>query len=180
MDIQLRVTTTTPETSDWSAKVTFYCATEPMAPAAPAKVFAEQELVQITWEIPTDNGGSSVLGFQLQMKRDTDPDYTLVYDGQEDPTVKTYSTITDEDGNPLVAGSYLFQVRARNIVGFSEYSDPLTLVLAMKTSHTLSVLSGAGISDVEGAVTTSIHVQAVDENGSNRSSGGDTFFLHVE
>jgi len=40
--------------------------------------------------LPSDNGGSSVLGFFLYMKRDTDADYTLVYDGGEDPTIKTF------------------------------------------------------------------------------------------
>ena len=57
---------------------------------------------------------------------------------------------------------------------------PLTLPLAMKTSHALSVLSGAGIEQSLGAVTNSVHIQAVDETGANRSSGGDTFFLLVE
>lgn len=81
MDIQLRVTTTTPETSDWSIPVTLYCASEPAAPEAPASLVAEQELIQVSWELPSDNGGSSVLGFQLFMKLDSDPDYTMVYDG---------------------------------------------------------------------------------------------------
>ena len=65
MDVQLRVVTTTPETSDWSIPVTFFCASEPGAPAAPTVLLAEQELIQVQWDLPTDNGGSSVLGFPL-------------------------------------------------------------------------------------------------------------------
>ena len=45
MDVQLRVVTTTPETSDWSIPVTFYCASEPQAQEAPQVVLAEQELI---------------------------------------------------------------------------------------------------------------------------------------
>ena len=92
------------------------------------------------------------------MKRDTDIIYTMVYDGNEDPTIKAYSTITDAQKNPLVAANYLFKVRARNIVGWSDFSPVLTLPLAMKTSHTLSVVSGAGITSVSGSVISSIHV----------------------
>jgi len=71
-------------------------------------------------------------------------------------------------------------VRARNIVGYSEFSPALTLPLAMKTSHTLSVVSGAGIVSALGYVASSIHIQAVDEKNMNRSTGGDVFFLLVE
>ena len=63
MDIQLRVTTSTPETSNFSVPVTLYCAYLPAAPAMPIAVIAEQELIQVQWELPTNNGGSSVLGF---------------------------------------------------------------------------------------------------------------------
>ena len=63
MDVQLRVVTTTPETSDWSIPVTFFCASEPGAPDAPSVLLAEQEIIQVQWDLPTDNGGSSVLGF---------------------------------------------------------------------------------------------------------------------
>ena len=74
----------------------------------PSSIIAEQELIQISWELPSDNGGSSVLGFQLYMKRDTDSAYTMLYDGQEDSTIKSFSTTTDAEMNPLVAASYLF------------------------------------------------------------------------
>ena len=134
----------------------------------------------MSWELPMDNGGSSVLGFQLEMKLDSEADYTLAYDGQEDPTVKTWSTTLDALGNTLVAATYTLRVRSRNIVGFSEYSDDLSVTLEMKTDHALGVISGAGIDSISGYVTTSVSVQAVDENGDNRESGGDVFFLHVE
>ena len=134
----------------------------------------------MTWELPSNNGGSSVLGFRLYMKRDIDVDYTIVYDGWEDPTVKSYQTIVDANGNPLVAASYMFQVEARNIVGYSAMSSALTTTLQMQTSNALSTISGFGITNMFGAVPNSVHVQAVGEDSINRSSGGDIFFLRVE
>ena len=80
------------------------------------------------------------------MKRDTDAEYTLVQDGWQDPTLKSYSTIVDHQGNPLVAATYMFQVRARNIVGYSPLSATLSTNLEMKTSHSQSTLSGSGTS----------------------------------
>ena len=115
------------------------------------------------------------------MRRKTvDAEFTLVYDGLEDPTVKTFSTTVDHNGNPLVATTYEMQVRARNIVGFGAFSESLELDIAMRTSHSLSIVSGDGIAQSFGAVTNSIHVQAYDEDGNPRTSGGDLFFLHVE
>ena len=72
-----------------------------------------------------------MLGFQLEMKRETNTDYVMVYDGWEDPNVKSFSTTTDELGQPLVAANYMFRVRARNIVEFSDYSVPLITPLEM-------------------------------------------------
>ena len=63
MDIQLRVTTTAPETSDWSIPITLFCASAPEPADAPVEMLAEQELLQVSWQLPSDNGGSSVLGF---------------------------------------------------------------------------------------------------------------------
>lgn len=180
MDIQLRVTTSAPETSDWSIPVTLFCASAPEPAVAPSVILAEQELLQVSWQLPADNGGSSVLGFQLEMKRDADADFSLAYDGEEDPTVRTWSTTVDAQGNPLVAASYALRVRSRNIVGYSDYSPELVVTLEMKTSHMLSVVSGSGIEESFGFVTNSVHVQAVDEQGNDRTTGGDFFFLHIE
>ena len=44
------------------------------------------------------------------MKRDTDSEFTMVYDGWQDPTIKSFSTITDAQMNPLIAANYLFKV----------------------------------------------------------------------
>lgn len=176
----MRVTDTTPEISDWSIPITLFCASAPAAPAPPTSIIAEQDLIQIAWDLPGDNGGSSVLGFRLYMKRDAEPDYTLVLDGWEDPTVKSYSTIVDAQGNPLVAASYMFRVKARNIVGYSELSTPLSTALTMQTSHSLSTVTGFGITSMLGAVPNSVTVQSVAEDTTNRSSGGDILFLRVE
>lgn len=106
MDIQLRVTTTTPETSDWSIPITMYCANFPAPAAAPTLIIANINLIQIQWDLPTANGGSSVLGFFLYMKAAADPDYTLVLDVGQNPTVKTYTTTKNALGGVITPGVY--------------------------------------------------------------------------
>lgn len=91
MDIQLRVTTNTPETSAWSIAVTLICADMPVSPDTPTLIMGTADLIQVEWTFPTDDGGSAVLGYYLfmrtQAEADAGTDYTLVYDGGEDPTL---------------------------------------------------------------------------------------------
>lgn len=47
MDIQLRVTTTTPETSPWSIAVTLICADYPQAPATPIKILGTLDILEV-------------------------------------------------------------------------------------------------------------------------------------
>jgi hypothetical protein len=56
--------------------------------------------------LPADNGGSPVLGFFLYMKTSSEANYKMVYDGGEDPTLKTYSTNLDHNNNPIAPNTY--------------------------------------------------------------------------
>lgn len=163
--------------------MTLFCASVPETSQAPyATLPGSIELIQVAWDLPTDNGGSSVLGFFLYMKLVEESSWTLIYDGGEDPATKMYTLLNKVDhlGNPLVDRDYLFAVSSRNIVGTSPMSASLTLNVALRSSAALSTLSGAGIVSGRGAVLNTINLVARDENGSLRSAGGDLIFLHVE
>jgi len=67
-----------------------YCAGFPIAPASPILIQGSKDIISVSWTLPSNNGGSPVLGFKLYMKSQTDAQYTLVYDGGEDPTRFTY------------------------------------------------------------------------------------------
>ena len=122
-----------------------------------------------------------MLGFKLYMKSQNDAQYTLVYDGGEDPTKFTYQTTTDASGNPLIPlTNYLFTLTARNIVGTSPSSNPLTVAIPYLLSASLSQISGPGISQIAGAVESSVSVLAFDDSGARKTTGGALYFLHVE
>lgn len=106
-----------------------YCAGYPSAPASPILLQGSKDIIILTWSLPTSNG-SPVLGFKLYMKSQTDAEYTLVYDGGEDPNTFTFQTTTDASGNPLIPmTNYLFTITARNIVGTGPSSNPLTVAI---------------------------------------------------
>lgn len=115
-----------------------YCAGFPNAPASPVLIQGSKDIIQVSWTLP-NNGGSPVLGFKLYMKSQNDAQYTLVYDGGEDPTKFTFQTTTDASGNPLIPlTNYLFTITARNIVGTSPSSNPLTVTIPYLLSASLS------------------------------------------
>jgi hemolysin activation/secretion protein len=123
-----------------SVAVSMLCAAAPQSPDTPFVVLANQDIVEIGWEHPltVNNGGSSVMGFKLQMKDVSDTEYTLVQDGAEDPTTLRFTTRNDHNGDPLAASTYLFKLSASNKVGLSEWSEALQVEVPPRVSHTSS------------------------------------------
>lgn len=88
-----------------------------------------------------------MLGFFLYMKAQADAQYTLIYNGGEDPNTFTFETTTDASGNSLIPlTNYLFMLSARNIVGTSPNSTLLTVAIPYLLSAGQSQISGSGIS----------------------------------
>jgi hypothetical protein len=56
-------------------------------------------------------------------------------------------------------------VSARNWVGTGEVSEALQVSIPYRISQTATVIEGEGISEIYGAVTTSVSITAYDEDG---------------
>jgi hypothetical protein len=69
-----------------SIAVTMLCAGVPAPPLAPNLVFGNRDIIEITWQPPSLNYGSPVLGFFVYMKKSSDAQYTLIQNFGEDPT----------------------------------------------------------------------------------------------
>ena len=78
--------------------------------------------VAFSWSAPPDDGGSTVLDYSIEMDDNDDGAYDSVATGvtQASHTESGLST-----GNP-----HKFRVRARNAVGFSNYSSVFTIISA--------------------------------------------------
>jgi len=159
------------------------CANYPDAPSAPTLVLGSLDIVEVAWNLPTYNGGSSVQGFLLYVKWSTAADYTLVWDGRENLSTKTYRLEkNDHLGNVMIPGSLEFAVSAKNWVGESPKSTILTVVLTQRTDAATAVLSGPGFgaTGVLSAVAQYIDLQSKNADGTNQVAGGQFFFLHVQ
>lgn len=78
-------------------------------------------LVSFTWTAPTDDGGSPVIDYTVEMK-EGDADYTVV--GQNvTETSFSYSTVT-------IGFTYTFKVSASNIIGSGDYSSSFDIIAA--------------------------------------------------
>jgi hypothetical protein len=139
-----------------------------------------RDIISVTWKHPIFDGGSPVLGFQIWMKTQTDSDYILVQDGEENPTLMSFATTTDHLGNPITPDTYLFKVSARNWVGTSDLSEALTVSVPYLISPEETQLSGDGLIQIFGSVTSTVTVLAYDEAQIRKYTGGDVYFLHVD
>jgi hypothetical protein len=76
--------------SIWSVPITFLCANVPNAPAAPSVTLGTMDLIIVEWGPPASDGGTPILGYDLYMKSNAESAYTLVYDGSQNPTTKSF------------------------------------------------------------------------------------------
>ena len=85
----------------------------------------QPDVVGIRWERSPSNGGSAIIGYQVEHRRMGSP-----YWVRSSPTLCTFPELTLSGLEP--GWRYQFRVRARNGLGLSEpseLSDPLTVTL---------------------------------------------------
>ena len=102
-------------------------ALKPKVPDAPASLTRDDKLtgtteVAFTWDAPTDNGGEEVIDYTVQMMTDEEA-FSDASTGQNQTSFKLDKGIS-------AGKTYTFRVRARNSVGFSDYSSELPIIAA--------------------------------------------------
>lgn len=75
--------------------------------------------IKITWDAPSDDGGSPVIDYRVSMKLSTDSTYTVL---ASDVTT-TYYTATSLTSDLI----YDFKVESRNLVGYSPETDVVSI-----------------------------------------------------
>ena len=59
---------------DYSDEATYLCAALPEAPSQPQVVTSTRSEITIQWEAPEDNGGSTILEYEVFYKLQSDPE----------------------------------------------------------------------------------------------------------
>ena len=104
----------------------FACATVPSgALESPSREQATDSEIAIAWSEPTDDGGQPISGYLVYMNALDDGDWTLVYDGRGQPTVRHFTVQNLERGM-----NYRFKSAAINYVGEGLNSTESTLLCA--------------------------------------------------
>lgn len=164
--------------SGFSVGVSMMCANLPGAVDAPTVVIQDLDQIVIQWSPPTSDGGTPILGYQVDMMQSGDAAFTQIYDGSENPGTRILD-ITQYNSAALQVTTYTFRVRALNWVGTGPNSAETIVILASQTSPTTSVVSGTGIGTIRAYVTAQVDVLAKDSSGTDRGVGGDIFELIV-
>ena len=117
------------------------------APDAPENLAAaaHSKHVKLTWEAPTDNGGSAVTKYQICVKASgacADGDWKDIPDSGSGEDNEDSYTVTQDSGDTALANgtAYTFHVRAVNEIGSGDAADvaetPVAVEPTLPTGHT--------------------------------------------
>ena len=139
-------------------------ATVPAAPAIPTLTVGNSRLIA-AWTAPTNNGGSTVTGYELQYRKGSSGAWTFITTGISG----TSHPITGLDNGD----SYSVQVRAKNAQGWGAWSGSATATPApvpgAPAKPTLTAGNGelevswTAPSDTGGSAVTEYHLQYSDD-----------------
>lgn len=113
-----------------------------MIPNAPINLsnlpeITDSSKIGFQWE-DDKTGGATINSYQIWYALSTDEEFTKL---EDEYTTKSYTTMID-----LVAGKqYKFKVTARNIIGTSDYSAPMTIRAGAKPSKPTKVTTTENI-----------------------------------
>ena len=154
--------------SDW------VCATTESVPGAPASLSAEdkgKDAVTLTWNAPSEDGGSDISDYRIEYSTDSGRAWTLVNDG--------VATTTTYEHTGLNAGTnYCYRVAAINENGMGLFSGqacattetvpgaPRSLDAAAKGENAVTLTWRAPSSD-GGSAVTGYRIDHSDDDGAN-------------
>jgi hypothetical protein len=114
--------------SGWSPIASLSASTIPAPPPKPTYVSSTNDMITLNFSRSTDNGGSLITDYELQVDGEVISDYDFAADGYSytvDRTTLSLATVT------LTTGSvYSFRYRAINANGNSLWSQPTSVAFA--------------------------------------------------
>jgi hypothetical protein len=95
----------------------------------PVRESASESSITVSWSPPDTDGGAQITGYRLYINPLDDGDWSLVYDGDGQPTVLVYTVTGLERGK-----EYRFKSSASNFVGEGSNSTESILLCAATPS----------------------------------------------
>ena len=113
--------------SNFSDNGLFFIASLPNAPDNIYLTNSSENSISLTWTLPSNNGGSIILGYKLYMY--VTGMYTVVYDGSRNSSNMSFTVSNLANGL-----YYKFKVSALNIIGESSLSSDFSFLCASTPS----------------------------------------------
>ncbi|XP_034733166.1 immunoglobulin-like and fibronectin type III domain-containing protein 1 [Etheostoma cragini] len=114
----------------------------PGPPAPPKVVSAYDECINISWALPSNTGGSRILGYILEKRKKGSNLWTVVNAMDEIIKEKKYAV------KDVVAGmEYEFRVTAINLSGVGEFSNPSEFVFARDPKKPPGTVTGLRVTE---------------------------------
>ena len=88
----------------------------------------DETRIKVTWTAPADNGGSAIQSYSLEMDDGQGGDFVVLVGLTKDYLLFFY---TKSEGIQR-ATNYRFRYRARNAIGWSDYSDIVYILSAKR------------------------------------------------
>jgi hypothetical protein len=124
----------------------------------PTVLWNDINQIILSWTLPSDNGGSPIIGYQLYMKKTTESTFIQIYDGSYKPAT-TFYTIKTYNNSPLSSVNYDFQLLALNIIGNSGFSPILTILAQNLPYGPNCQVSGTALSSFPSNTNVSLNVK---------------------
>ena len=124
--------------------------TIPTAPTNVVKDYSQISIDQVsfTWSTPSDDGGLPIIDYSVEKYYDETKNFVEIATG----VTQTSYTLPGLQEN----SSYQLRVRARNSVGYGDYSSELSIATLMGTIGTIEKVYGDGDIKVNGIEMTSL------------------------
>jgi hypothetical protein len=110
---------------EMSLESTFIIAARvPDPPVNLVRLYANNFFITIGWEMPLDDGGSPVFGYEVYFDEGLGLGFTLIEISEYDSLMFTIMA-------GIVQGkTYTFKVKAFNVIGLSDYSQSVSVIAA--------------------------------------------------
>lgn len=155
--------------------------------STPSILINDINRIVLTWNPPSDDGGSPILGYYIKMKKNSESEYITVYDGSN---ILTHTaTIYEYNNNELEYTTYDFQIFAINIIvalfdnSFTENSDnspSFSVTISNSPYYSNCILSGNGLTEHNSDGSDyNVIIKSYDKNGNELNSDGGIFLLDI-
>ena len=107
------------------SSIIFYACDSPSEPGKPTLISSTSNTITFNWTYSEDNGGCNILEYEIYYKSGSDSEFSSLATITNIYELEYSHTITSSSSN-----EFLYKVRAKNVIGYSNFGETATLYLS--------------------------------------------------